>query len=320
MVKVKIFRFYFLILFGFVLLGGCATRTGMNLSEASSEVSNVYPMPENGNNIIGKIYQVKVEKGMTFDEMAQHFNLGAQELKDANPDISPRRIHVGSMITIPTEFILPPKKFQKGIVINIAERRLYYFNKGNHTVLTFPIAIGRQGWHTPLGSTYVYRKEEGPIWNVPKSIRDAYLEKNGEEHPRRIGPGPQNPLGEYAIYLHMDGYLIHGTNSPASIGNSVSSGCIRMHNSDVAELYNHVKRGTPVNIIYYPNKAGWRDGKLYLESHRLTSYQSNGATTAAEEVLDALKERPGTVNWQMVKKVVKQHRGLPTEIGTEKVL
>lgn len=310
--------FYFLTLIFCLCLGGCASH--FNSQEPFSETSvaqNVYAMPAAGNDIVGKAYKIKAQTGITFTKLAQKYDIGAQELMDANPGIKPTRIRVGSGITIPTEYILPPKRYRKGIVINLAERRLYYFDNNNDTVMTFPVAVGRQGWRTPLGSTYVYRKEDGPTWNVPKSIRDAYLEKNGEEHPRRIGPGPKNPLGNYAIYLHMDGYLIHGTNNPASIGRSVSSGCIRMYNSDVAELFNYVKRGTPVNIIYYPNKVGWRDGKLYLESHTPQQYESAGEVTATEAIQDALKEHPGEVDWRAVKKVVQRHRGLPTEIGVE---
>lgn len=310
----------FFVLVLLLSLGGCATQTnteGSNIQEPI--VRNTYPIPNKGNDVIGQSAQIRAKKGMTFDQLAQRYDIGAQELMDANPRIKPYAIPVGAKITIPTEYILPPEQDRKGIVINLAEMRLYYFDKNNNTVMTFPVAVGRDGWNTPLGKTYVYRKEEAPVWNVPKSIRDEYFKKTGLEHPLRIEAGSDNPLGDYAIYLHMDGYLIHGTNSPASIGRRVSSGCIRMFNGDVSELFKYVKRGTPVNILYDPNKVGWRDGKLYLEVHSVSPAKNENVSsdTVSEMISSALNGHSANIDWTAVKKVINAHNGIPTQIGVE---
>lgn len=311
-------------LFAAVLLTGCATQMNTQLGSAPAVAQNVFPMPAAGNDIVGQDYQIRASSGETFTSICQTYDIGAQELMSANPHLNPNRIYAGSKITIPAEYILPPSNFRKGIVINTAEMRLYYFDKNNNTVMTFPVAVGREGWGTPLGNTYVYRKEAAPTWNVPKSIRDAYLEKTGTPHPLQIGPGPENPLGEYAIYLHLNGYLIHGTNAPNTIGRSVSSGCIRMFNFDVAKLFDAVNRGTPVSIISYPTKAGWKNGQLYVESHPVLHAPETGdaanQANAAQAIQAALAERASSASelpaiQTLAQKIVKQQTGLPTPIG-----
>jgi len=308
-----------------LVIAGCASLNSnqTNYSYSSQPIArNTYEMPPAGNDIIGRIIKVRAEPGDNFDKIAQRYDIGAQELIDANPRYKPYRIPIGAKIVVPLEYILPPVQYRKGIVINVAELRLYYFDS-NGTVMTFPVALGRQGWRTPVGKTYVYRKQEAPTWHVPKAIRDAYLAKTGEEHAKTIEPGPENPLGNYAIYLHMKGYLIHGTNNPASIGRLVSSGCIRMFNADVEELYHQVKRGTPVNMIYYPNKAGWRDNKLYLEAHTAVNSEQ-GLYVASLKSIDgviqeALDEHAGysfsSINHKLAQRVLRSHTGVPTVIG-----
>lgn len=297
-------------------LGGCASQiSGSGFGMSGSQ--NVFPMPSADNDIVGHVYRIKVASGETLDSIAQRYDVGALELRAANPGVN--RLYEGQTLVIPSEYILPPEQFRKGIVINIAEMRLYYFNKNNNTVSTFPVAVGREGWSTPLTDTYVYRKEAAPTWHVPKSIRDAYFKQTGTPHPTTIAPGPDNPLGEYAIYLHLNGYLIHGTNNPPSIGRSVSSGCVRMYNADVAQLFQYVNRGTPVSIIYYPDKIGWLNGKLYVEAQQpLHSFQAGDSAnqiTLDQAVANALKQHPVTVNWSKVHAAIKQHRGIPVEIG-----
>lgn len=315
--------FVLIILNSFLLLTGCSIPLGAQQNNASQMpmAQDVYAMPAAGNDIIGQVYKIKAKKGETLVTLAQTYDIGAQELIDANPWLHSGRVPAGKTVIIPAEFILPPTNFRKGIVINIAEMRLYYFN--NNSVMTFPIAVGREGWSTPLASTYVYRKGEAPTWHVPKSIRDDYFQKNGQEHPKEVAPGPDNPLGDYAIYLHMDGYLIHGNNAPETIGRRVSSGCIRMFNADVAKLYGYVHRGTPVHFIFYSNKAGWMNGQLYLESHLplgqmpIDGNPANSATVN-EAINTALQQQPGTtVDWRTVQKVLKRHSGIPTQIGVK---
>ena len=114
-------------------------------------------------------------------------------------------------------------------------------------VITHPVGIGRDGWATPIGTTTVVAKVKDPIWTVPPSIRKEHAEA-GDPLPAQVRAGPDNPLGAYALRLGFPSYLIHGTNKPNSIGTKASSGCIRMLNEDVIDLYRRVPIGSRVIV------------------------------------------------------------------------
>ncbi len=285
---------------------------------SGQQSSHVYAMPNQGDDIIGQSLTVKVGPQDTMPKIAERYDVGRQELKDANPHVNYKQLVVGEKIRVPRQYILPPKKYRNGIVINVAELRLYYFSPNGDYVATYPVALGREKWRTPVGNTSIVRKKKDPSWRVPASIRKHLLAK-GERLPAVVPPGEDNPLGKYALYLGKSGYLIHGTNAPDSIGRLVSSGCIRMYNQDVEKLFYTVKVGTPVHIIHYPNKAGWRGGKLYLESHKALSDKSGAyarqAVPAKQAIAQAAQDRGVTLDESTISKVVNQHLGDPTEIS-----
>lgn len=127
------------------------------------------------------------------------------------------------------------------IIIN-SERRLYY-SLGNGKALRYRIAVGKSGFQWS-GETFVQSKTKHPGWNPTSRMR-----YNNPRLPKYVPPGPKNPLGVRAIYLGWTEYRIHGTNAPGSIGHAASSGCIRMHNADVSDLYERVHIGAPVYVI-----------------------------------------------------------------------
>lgn len=313
--------FLFLTSVIFLIFSGCQPYHQKNAEDLHLKSyaikSNHYPAPTDGDDIIGHAFAVRTKPGESLQTIAKRYDVGITEMMDANPQMKPHKMLPGTIVIVPTQYILPPKKYRQGIVINVAEMRLYYFSPIDGTISTYPVALGREKWRTPLGKTTVIRKQESPTWYVPKSIQ-AEAKKKGEILPNVVPPGPNNPLGPYAIYLGMDGYLIHGTTSPNSIGRLVSSGCIRMYNKDVTDLFAKVDKGTPVNIIYYPNKVGWKGNRLFLEAHKPIrdengSYRDVPITVAIEETA---AEKPNTViDWGKVHKVVGRHSGAPTVIG-----
>ena len=168
--------------------------------------------------VIGRLAIIRVEKGDTLPDIARHFSLGINTVSAANPGIDIWVPEAGERILLPLSFILPDTH-RKGIVINVAAMRLFHF-KGNDKLLavsTYPVGIGTAERPTPLGQMYVTRKKFRPTWYVPASIAEDYREK-GDPLPPEVPPGPLNPLGEYALYVSKSGYLVHGTNKPASIG------------------------------------------------------------------------------------------------------
>jgi lipoprotein-anchoring transpeptidase ErfK/SrfK len=128
------------------------------------------------------------------------------------------------------------------IIVKTSERQLYYI-LGNGMALRYDVAVGKEGMQW-AGETFVQSKTRNPGWTPTPRMRHE-----NPMLPAYVGPGPRNPLGIRAIYLGWSDYRIHGTNAPGSIGQAASSGCIRMRNSDVADLFERVHIGAPVYVI-----------------------------------------------------------------------
>jgi lipoprotein-anchoring transpeptidase ErfK/SrfK len=127
------------------------------------------------------------------------------------------------------------------IIINTKENRLYFI-LGEGKAVMYRVATAKRGFEWN-GTHQVSAKAKWPSWRPPASMRARH-----PELPRFMAGGPENPLGARAMYLGSSIYRIHGTNAPESIGKAASSGCIRMLNQDVTELYNHVKIGATVIV------------------------------------------------------------------------
>jgi L,D-transpeptidase ErfK/SrfK len=195
--------------------------------------------------------------------------------------------------------------------------RLYLFSAGD--VMSWPIGIGREGRITPLGATRAVRKARDPFWYPPNSVRQEkpWL-------PARVEPGPDNPLGDRAIYLGWPRYLIHGTNKPYGVGRRVSSGCIRMYPEDVQSLFELVEPGTSVLVVDQPVKLGWIDGVLFVEVHPTPAQQeqleADGRFTAeipedlTPRVLEATKGRMVSIDWNAVRAAGIQRLGYPVPV------
>ena len=243
-----------------------------------------------------------------------------------------------------------PRAPQRGIVVNVAELRMYYFPAqsgplpegvapGSRRVITHPISIGRMDWSTPLGVTTITGKVANPSWYPPQSIRDEHAARN-DILPRVVPPGPDNPLGLHAMRLGLPGYLIHGTNKPSGVGMRVTHGCVRMFPEDIEALYKTVPTGTAVNIVNQPVKIGWTvDGTLYLEAHpALMESNVDGEAVVVAEVVDAApsveapiqespltslmrayiaatEERQVDLDWDTAERVAQFGNGIPQAIS-----
>jgi lipoprotein-anchoring transpeptidase ErfK/SrfK len=128
------------------------------------------------------------------------------------------------------------------IVVKTSERQLYYI-LGNGMALRYDVAVGKEGMQWS-GDTFVQSKRRDPSWSPTARMRSEH-----PSLPEYMPPGPDNPLGVRAIYLGWSEYRIHGTNAPWSIGRAASSGCIRMRNDDVVDLFERVHIGAPVQVI-----------------------------------------------------------------------
>jgi len=257
----------------------------------------------------------------TLLDIGRQFDLGYRDITDANPNVDAWLPGEGTRVVLPTRFILPDAP-RDGIVINIAEMRLYYYPKagkdGKQQVVTHPIGIGREGWATPLGKTRITQKVKNPTWTPPESIRQEHLE-NGDPLPRVVPAGPDNPLGAYKMNLSMPGYLLHGTNKPYGVGLRVSHGCIRLFPEDIEHLFNITPSNTAVEILYQPHKAGLRNGQLYIEAHRqhkdVDAREGNNMTPMVKAILAAQDSLISDEYWPYAEDVVREQQGLVKLVG-----
>jgi L,D-transpeptidase ErfK/SrfK len=286
----------------------------------SGVAAQTFPLPAAGEDIIGQIKIVGARYEDTLSDIARTNHVGYEEIVRANPRVDPWLPGKGTRVIVPAQYILPDAPRQ-GLVLNLPEMRIYYYPPpvpGQAAVVaTFPVSIGRMDWSTPLGLTRVTAKLESPAWYPPASIRTG-REAEGRELPHEIPPGPDNPLGAYALQLAVPGYLIHGTNRPYGIGMRVTHGCIRMYPEDIQRLYDEVPVGTPVRIVNQPYKAGWLRGVLYLETHPpLEEYAADmrNLTPAVNAVVNATRTRSARVVWGRATRHAGEARGIPLAIS-----
>ena len=274
-------------------------------------------LPTPTTTVVGESHWVAADRRESLLDVARRNGLGFTDMKQANPGVDMWVPEEGAQVLLPTSFVLPNAR-RRGAVVNIAEYRLYFFfqQAGQDMVATFPISIGRMDWKTPLGDWKVTRKRVQPTWRPPKSIIAEYA-ADGEVLPRVVGPGPDNPLGDYAINLSAPGYLIHGTNKPRGVGMQVTHGCLRMLPEDIEWLFPQVAVGLPVNIVNQPVKVGWRDGRLYVEAHEPLEEQSPEAMDALINQLkfSAQAARSVELDIQAVRRALIERRGVPLPIS-----
>ena len=227
-----------------------------------------YPLPPEGSRLVGAPLIVTVPEGNTqpLEYFAAQYGQGFSNMLEANPGVDPFLPKAGTALTIPQQLILPDT-VREGIVINVAEMRLYYYPPGSNTVEVLPIGIGQAGRETPRNwVTKVERKQEAPAWTPTANTRREYA-KEGKTLPAFVPPGEDNPMGLYAIYIGKL-YAIHGTNANFGIGLRVSQGCIRLRKDDIKYLFDNVPEGTRVQLIDRPVKSTVEpDGLRWLEVH-----------------------------------------------------
>lgn len=208
-------------------------------------------------------------------------------------------------------------------------------------VITYPVSMGRMDWRTPIGKTSVVNKQKDPSWTPPASIKREHAAK-GDPLPDVVPPGPDNPLGKYAMRLGVAGYLIHGTDAAKAdgIGMRVTHGCMRMYNEDVAKLFPLVPVGAPVYLVNQPVKLGWQGNKLYMEisqpldedvgipphdvdddigkeqQAREDAKRASFLLSLARTEIQKQKDKTGaSVNMDKVRRAVERPTGIPVVIG-----
>ncbi len=321
-------------------VGNCIVLLLLALPAAAT----IYDLPQEGEDVIGAMSTVTATYDDTLVDIARRHGLGYQDIVRANPGVNVWLPGEGTEVILPTRFVLPPGS-RAGLVLNLAEYRMYYFPepKAGETgkVHTYPMSIGRMDWETPLGRTKIVAMAKNPAWYPPQSVRDEHA-ADGDPLPRIVPPGPANPLGSRALRLGIPGYLIHGTNRPAGVGMRVSHGCIRMFPEDVEFLFEYVRVNTSVRIIDVPVKIGWEGEALVVEVHPLLeipqplvaaslqqieeldadveipeveSVSKDPLTHVTEQFVAVTAERAGQLDWNLIEALVERSDGIPEAVG-----
>jgi len=300
-----------------------AVAVAVTAAAAGTARASLYALPSNGSAVIGRDSNVLTVYEDTLPDIAHRYSLGYYEIIRANPGVDVWLPGAGKQLTLPGRHILPAGP-REGIVVNLAEHRLYYFPKARPhekpIVITYPVSIGKMDWRTPLGETRVIAKIVHPAWYPPESIRKEH-EKNGDPLPKMVGPGPDNPLGDFALRLAAGRgeYMIHGTNNPVAVGMAVTHGCIRMYPEDVAALFALIPVGTKVRLVNEPVKVAWVDGRLFLEAHPPVDEEGQAVAPDVRQLSQKLKHVLGddtaAVHWDLARATLKTASGMPTLVG-----
>lgn len=291
----------------------------------NSVMADSFTYPSNqGDRMIGsKPWQTQYTHAKRHDtllDIARTYNLGQNEIVLTNPKVDRWLPGEGTKVIIPISRLLPDTP-HTGLVLNLAEYRLYHYPKAStratRTVTTHPISIGRVDWDTPLGDTRIIAKNKDPVWRPPKSIKAEHAAE-GDILPDVFPAGPDNPLGQYAMRLGVPGYLIHGTNKPYGVGMRVSHGCIRMYPEDIEKLFSQVRVGLPVHIVNQAIKVGWSDDRLYIEVHPSLNEKEryhDQLEIALNLIEKANGNRMPVVNGKALKRALNNSNGIPVAIS-----
>lgn len=287
-----------------------------------STMAVTYPLPPEGSRLVGAPLTVTVPEGNKepLEHFAAQYGQGFSNMLEANPGVDPFLPKAGTQLAIPQQVILPDT-VREGIVVNVAEMRLYYYPKDTNTVEILPIGIGQAGRETPRNwVTRVERKQDAPAWTPTPNTRREYA-KEGKTLPGFVPPGPDNPMGLYAIYIGKL-YAIHGTNANFGIGLRVSQGCIRLRNDDIKFLFDNVPVGTRVQLIDQPVKVTVEpDGKRWLEVHEPLSrnraeFESDKKVPLPMTTILRSETQSSGVNPTVVSEALNRRSGMPVQINT----
>jgi L,D-transpeptidase ErfK/SrfK len=297
--------------FIFALLGVAALT-------AAPALAAEFPLAP-GQTVVGQLQYYIIKKGEVFGDIARRFDVGYTELVTANPGVDPWVALPGTRVTIPSLYVVPAAP-RRGIVLNLGQYRLFYYPPDGTRVLTYPVGLGVRGWKTPLGTTRIVRKEPNPTWIPPASMRR--VEPN---LPAIVPPGPNNPLGAFALHLGWPRILLHGTDRPDGVGRNVSHGCVHIYPEDIAQLFKLVSVGTPVRAIDEPIAAGWAGNRLYLTVHPdpkqvqqidLEEPVTRDPATGVRELVRIVAgPYAGAVDWRAVDRAAAERTNMPVVVA-----
>ncbi len=283
-----------------------------------ASLAATYVMPEG--DVLGRVTYANVQSSEGLRDIARRYDVGFDEIKAANPHLDPQKPGKGAKVLIPSRYILPRGK-REGVVINIAEKRLFHYSrpdKGPALVSTYPVSLGPDALAVRPGLYAVDHRVRKPTWHVSSGDKKR-MNAAGKPLRNVVLPGRHNPLGEYAINLNIAGFMIHGTNKPGSIGTNVDYGYVHMYPEDIKTFIHRIAKGTPVRIVNQPFKYGYKKGALYLELHKPAAAKGELNLAALVNWMSQIStQRMWADDWQRVREVAEQSLGVAMPVMQEK--
>ena len=261
--------------------------------------------------VTGDVFPYVVQSGDSLKILAARFGVPAELIARSNHLDRKAKLEAGTELWIYNLHIAPDWK-QDGIVINLPQRMLFFFNDG-WLETSFPVGLGKPSWPTPAGDFKVVNLQTDKEWIVPESIQEE-MRVEGKPVITRVPPGPKNPLGRHWVGLSAWGYGIHGTNAPGSVYGFQSHGCIRALPDDIETLSKAAPVGTEVASIYQTTLMAltW-DGHVFIEVHKDT-YERGDDPLSAIETLAQQSRIANRINWPLVEDVIRRRDGLATDV------
>lgn len=290
-----------------------SSDTKQPVEQAAAETS----LEPDSDRIVGSKGIYTVVKADTVRLVAAKLGVTQQHLRSMNQLDAKAYLKVGQKLAYNNRKIIP-QQVKNGIIINIPDRTLYYFQQGV-LVTSLPVAVGsttkneKYTWQTPVGKFKITGKIKDPTWTVPPSIQTE-MEENGKDVITSVPPGPENPLGKYAIRTSIPGIMIHSTTKPSSIYSFSSHGCIRLSPNQMEDFFPQIKVNTKGEIIYKPVKlAVTGNGRVFLEVHH-DAYKKNANLVAEARAMVEKQKLSELVDWSKFEAVVRQKSGVAEDI------
>lgn len=267
--------------------------------------------------IIGGETVYPVVKGDSIELISAKLGVDKKSIiKNNNIDIK-KLLQIGQELRVNTRKIVP-KIISDGIIINIPDRTFYFFKNGRLET-AFPVGLGMSSWRgmtnwrTPEGKFKVINKRKNPTWHVPESMQWKMM-MEGKPVKTIVPPGPDNPLGRYAIDTSIPRVVIHETIWPTSVYQFRSHGCIRVMSENMEKFFKDVEINTPGEIIYKPVKiAVSNEGRVFLEAHKDIYGKVKDLNVEARGLI----EKAGIadkVDWHKVDIILKEKPGIAEDI------
>jgi len=268
--------------------------------------------PQLSSAIVGREFRYVVVRGDSLTRVGARFGVDVSTLAAANGLSASAFLKEGQELQIDNRHIVPAF-MDKGIVINIPQRMLFFFNQP-HAIRAFPVALGRPDWPTPTGRFTIVNKRENPEWKVPESIQEE-MRREGKAVMTCVPPGPDNPLGAYWFGLSIPGYGIHSTVAPASIYHFYTHGCIRLHPDDMAEIFSDVKPRIQGQLLYQRLMVAKVGKQVFLEVHRDIYRKDPNVVRSFVEIIRN-HDFGSSLDWDKVIEIIGKQEGIAREVST----